>query len=85
MNKRSKNIYQCPKESRRWIAYIALLGCLMLAVLAAIVSFEAVGMPTIGELRDFEEDGFYFLRHFPATSVLGHAILERYYNQQFPR
>jgi hypothetical protein len=44
-----------------------------------------VNIATINHLHIFQEDGFYFLRYFPATSVLGHAILERYYNQQFPK
>lgn len=28
--------------------------------------------------------GFYFLQYYPATSVLGHALLEKYYSLVYP-
>lgn len=65
--------------------YIVAIALLMLIILGVIVSFEITNIATINRLHDFEEDGYYFLRYFPATSVLGHAILERYYNQVYPQ
>lgn len=56
----------------------------MSVVLISISSFEIANMITINAIQSFEEDGFYFLRYFPATSVLGHAILEKYYSQVYP-
>lgn len=62
-----------------------MLVLLLVVVLAVILTFQTVNIIAINQLQVFEEDGFYFLRYFPATSVLGHAILERYYNQLYPK
>lgn len=39
LNKKAKNVYRCRKENRRWVYCIFLLICLMLAVLACILSY----------------------------------------------
>lgn len=69
----------------RTVKYIIVIAVLMSVVLATISSFEINNMMTINQIQSFEEDGFYFLRYFPATSVLGHAILEKYYSQVYPK
>lgn len=33
----------------------------------------------------FQKAGFYFLQYFPATSILGYAVMDKYYSYVYPK
>lgn len=67
------------------IKRIAIIAILVTLVVVVTCGIEVNNIITINNLYSFEEEGFYFLRFFPATSVLSHAVLEKYYNQVYPQ
>lgn len=57
----------------------------MVLILAIVLSIEITNFIAISHLLSFETAGFYFLQYFPATSILGYALLDKYYSYVYPK
>ena len=64
---------------------IIVVATALLLVIIGVLSVQLSNITNITNLSNFQQDGYYFLQYYPATSVLGHALLERYYSQLYPK
>ncbi len=84
-NKKSKVVFETAKAKGKFLKYVIIIGVSLFLLLSALLGVEAFNIVRIQALLRFERDGYYFLEYYPATSVLGHALMERYYNQLYPK
>lgn len=59
--------------------------CMVISILVIAVGIQIYDIVKINSLISFENAGFYLLRHYPTTIILGHALTEKFYSTVYTK
>ena len=83
LNQKTKVLIYSKKEFRSKCKKATFIGLLELLGLLLLMILPLYNIKSVKKLKRFELDGFYMFQHFPTTSIVGYALLDKYFSEQY--